>query len=73
MKNGHQDPKITSIKSARQQRQRREKAIGRGYRNGGKGVGVREWIVGGVITAMAIGLIVSWVEPMLRSVASMGW
>ena len=79
MKNGHangdddprNDPKISRIEDARRRRQRGEgakKAQAKGSAGGAKVErgGVKEWIVGAVIVAMAVGLIGSLAAPVVR-------
>ena len=82
MKNGRDDndddprndPKISRIEDARRRRARGEagpkaQRTGGGPREPPAGRGrIKEWLVGGVIVAMAIGMIVSFGGTVLRAV-----
>jgi hypothetical protein len=68
MKNGrddhHDDPKITSLDAVR----RKASAAKRAQAGGGRAPGsVKDWIVGGIIVAMALGMVVSFGGSVLQA------
>ena len=87
MKNGRadhddnepRDPKIASIEEARRRRQlgldggNRQGKAGQGARRPmlPKGGGVKEFVVGAVIVAMAVGLVVSVTRPLWQGALSL--
>ena len=86
MKNGRDDsddeprndPKISRIEDARRARARGEKGA-KGQGGAGKqslspaGRGsLKEWIFGGVVVAMAIGMVISFGGTVLRTITSFG-
>jgi hypothetical protein len=58
--NGHQDPRIASLDEARKKAAQKAKADQELSRPGGARTG-RDWLIGGLFIAMAIGMIVFWV------------
>jgi hypothetical protein len=80
MKNGRadhdddepRDPKIASIEEARRRRQlglgQNEKSVRRALPKGG---GVKEFVVGAIIVAMAVGLVVSLTRPLWQGALSL--
>ena len=75
------DPKITRIEDARRRRQLGLQGKA-GAGGGGGGVGsrfsglkggggsIKEWIIGGVIIAMAIGFVINLAMPLIRAVTN---
>jgi hypothetical protein len=72
------DPKITRIEDARRRRQLGLQGKGQAKGGGGRSTGnrfkpgggsVKEWIIGAVIIAMALGFVVSLAMPLIRTLA----
>ncbi len=61
LRNGHDNPNVTSIEEARQRAAAKAKAARRAGAPGGRGPAtLRDWMIGGLFIAMAIGAIVSF-------------
>ena len=66
---GEHDPKIARIEEERRRRQR-----GEGLKPGSRGAerrlrvggGVKEWLIGAVLIAMAVGFVASLIAPLVR-------
>ena len=70
MKNGRDphwdDPKITSLSAARKKAEAARKAVG----GEGPKRSVKEWLVGAVIVAMAVGFLVQMTKPLWQGALS---
>lgn len=63
MKNGHDDPKIASLAEARKRAQAHAKSK---PGTAGTTATLRDRLIGGVFVLMALGLIVSFVLPLVK-------
>jgi hypothetical protein len=67
MKNGHDDPKVTSLDEARRKaaaKAKADKGAGKPGAAGGGRASLRDWLIGGTIIAMAVGLVASFLLPL---------